>query len=57
MACIALVLFSLGGVHGAEHINGLELYFKNRDHLTKKWETLSPDGTQTHFEFELVRKM
>jgi len=41
---------------GTEHINGLELFFKDRDHLSKKWETLNPDGTKTHFEFELTRK-
>jgi hypothetical protein len=40
-----------------EHINGLELLFKDRDHLSEKWETLKPDGTKTHFEFELSRKM
>jgi hypothetical protein len=41
---------------GTEHINGLELFFKDRDHLVEKWETLNPDGTKTHFEFELTRK-
>ena len=41
---------------GTEHINGLELFFKDRDHLIEKWETLKPDGTKTHFEFELTRK-
>ena len=41
---------------GTEHINGLELFFKDRDHLSEKWETLNPDGTKTHFEFELTRK-
>ena len=35
---------------GTEHINGLELFFKDRDHLIEKWEMLSPDGTKTHFE-------
>ena len=40
---------------GTEHINGLELFFKDRDHLTENWETLNPDGTKTHFEFELTR--
>jgi hypothetical protein len=30
--------------------------FKDRDHLSEKWETLNPDGTKTHFEFELTRK-
>jgi len=39
-----------------EHINGLELFFKDRDHLIEKWETLKPDGTKTHFEFELTWK-
>jgi len=41
---------------GTEHINGLELFFKDRDHLSEKWETLNPDGTKAHFEFELTRK-
>jgi hypothetical protein len=41
---------------GTEHINGLELFFKDRDHLIEKWETLNPDGTKTRFEFELTRK-
>lgn len=41
---------------GTEHINGLELFFKDRDHLIEKWETLNPDGTKTHFEFKLTRK-
>src|SRR6266481_7241876 len=41
---------------GTEHINGLELFFKDRDHLSEKWETLNPDGTKTHFEFELTRR-
>lgn len=27
---------------GTEHINGLELFFKDRDHLIEKWETLKP---------------
>ena len=40
---------------GTEHINGLELFFKDRDHLIEKWETLNPDGTKTHFQFELTR--
>jgi hypothetical protein len=40
---------------GTEHINGLELFFKDRDHLIEKWEVLNPDGTKTHFEFQLVR--
>ena len=34
---------------GMEHINGLELFFKDRDHLSEKGETLNPDGTKTHF--------
>jgi hypothetical protein len=29
---------------GTEHINGLELSFKGREHLSEKWETLNPDG-------------
>ena len=41
---------------GTEHIDGLELFFKDRDHLNEKWETLNPDGTKTRFEFELTRK-
>jgi hypothetical protein len=41
---------------GTERINGLELFFKDRDHLIEKWETLNPDGTKTHFQFELTRK-
>jgi hypothetical protein len=41
---------------GTEHINGLELFFKDHDHLIEKWETLNSDGTKTHFEFELNRK-
>ena len=40
---------------GTEHINCLELFFKDRDHLSEKCETLKPDGTKTHFEFELTR--
>jgi hypothetical protein len=40
---------------GTEHINGLELFFKDRDRLIEKWETLNPDGMKTRFEFELVR--
>ena len=40
---------------GTEHINRLELFFKDRDHLSEKWETLKPDGTKTHFEFELTQ--
>ena len=31
-------------------------FFKDRDHLSEKWETLNPDGTKAHFEFELTRK-
>jgi hypothetical protein len=45
-----------GWTKGTEHINGLELFFKDRDHLIEKWETLKPDGTKMHFEFELTRK-
>ena len=43
---------------GTEHINGLELFFKDGDHLIEKWETLNPptDGTKMHFEFERTRK-
>ena len=39
-----------------EHINGLELFFKDRHHRSEKWETQNPNGTKTHFEFELTRK-
>ena len=45
-----------GWTNGSEHINGLELFFKDRDHLIEKWETLKPDGTKTHLEFALTRK-
>ncbi|HEU0273468.1 MAG TPA: hypothetical protein VFQ83_02955 [Candidatus Udaeobacter sp.] len=45
-----------GWAKGTEHINGLELFFTDSDHLIEKWETLSPDGTKTHFEFELIRR-
>jgi hypothetical protein len=31
------------------------VFFKDRDHLIEKWETLNPDGTKTHFEFNLTR--
>ena len=41
---------------GTERINGLELFFKNRDHLIEKWETLKAKGTKAHFEFQLTRK-
>ena len=44
-----------GGTKGTERINGLELFLKDRDHLIEKWETLEPDGTKTHFEFDLTR--
>jgi hypothetical protein len=40
---------------GTKHINGLELFFKDRDHVIEKWKLLKPDGTKTQFEFELVR--
>jgi hypothetical protein len=40
---------------GTEHINGLELFFKDRNHLIEKWETSKPDGAKTDFEFELTR--
>jgi len=32
------------------------IFFKDRDHLIEKWETLNPYGTRTHFEFGLSRK-
>jgi hypothetical protein len=41
---------------GTEHIHALELFFEDCDHLIEKWETLNPDGTKTHFEFDLIRK-
>ena len=44
-----------GWTKGTERINGLELFFKDRDHLIEKWQTLKPNGTKTHFEFELTR--
>ena len=56
----AMMLFAFkdisGWTKGTEHINGLELFFKDRDHLIEKWETLKPDKTKTHVEFELTRK-
>ena len=54
------MLFTLkditGWTKGTERINSLELFFKDSDHLIEKWETLKPDGTKTHFEFELTIK-
>jgi hypothetical protein len=41
---------------GTEHINGLEIVFKDQDHVMEKWETLQPDGAKAGFEFELTRK-
>jgi len=41
---------------GTEHINGLELFFRDRDQLIEKLEALKPDGTKTCFEFEFTRK-
>jgi hypothetical protein len=43
-----------GWTKSSEYINGVELFFKDRDHLIEKWETLKPDGTKTYFEFELT---
>ena len=40
---------------GTDHMNGLEIVFKDKNHLVEKWETLHPDGTKTQFAFELVR--
>ena len=40
----------------SEHINALEIVFKDRDHVIEKWETLQPDGTKSSFAFELIRK-
>jgi hypothetical protein len=48
------------GHHQLEKKNGthqgLELFFRDRDHLIEKWETLRTDGTKTHFDFQLTRK-
>jgi len=33
MVSVALVAFE-----GTEHINGFDLFFKDRDHLVEKWE-------------------
>jgi hypothetical protein len=41
---------------GTEHINGLEIAFKDRDHIVERWETLQPDGKKSTFSFELTRK-
>ena len=41
---------------GTEHINGLEIVFKDQDHVIEKCETLQPDGAKAGFEFELTRK-
>ena len=41
---------------GTEHINGLEFFFKDHDHVTETWETLKPNGTKERFGFELTRK-
>lgn len=41
---------------GTEHINGLQIVFKDQDHVVEKWETLQPDGAKARFEFELTRK-
>jgi len=35
-----------GWTKGTERISGIELFFKDRDHLIEKWETLKPDGTK-----------
>src|SRR5262245_49772307 len=41
----AMVVFAFkeitGWTKGTEHINGLELFFEDCDHLIEKWETLS----------------
>ena len=45
--------------HQLEKRNGTHQWsraVKGRDHLSEKWETLNPDGTKTHFDFELTRK-
>jgi len=41
---------------GTEHINGLQIVFKDQDHVVEKWETRRPDGGKAGFEFELTRK-
>jgi len=41
---------------GTEHIHGLQIVFKDQDHVVEKWETLQPDGAKARFEFELTRK-
>jgi hypothetical protein len=41
---------------GSEHINGLEIVFKDRDHIVEKWETLQPNGKRSTFAFGLTRK-
>ena len=42
--------------NGTEHINGLQIVFKDQDHVVEKWETRRPDGAKARFEFELTRK-
>ncbi len=42
---------------GTEHINGLEIVFKDRDHVIERWETLQPDRKKVIFDFELIRKI
>jgi hypothetical protein len=39
-----------------EHINGLEIVFKDQDHIVERWETLQPNGKKSTFNFELTRK-
>ena len=42
--------------NGTEHIDGLQIVFKDQDHVVEKWETRQPDGAKAEFEFELTRK-
>jgi hypothetical protein len=41
---------------GTEHVNGLEIVFKDPNHMIEKWEILQPDGKKSRFSFELTRK-
>jgi len=45
-----------GWTKGTERINGVELFFKDHDHLIEKWETLKPDRRKTHFEIRTSEK-
>ena len=39
-----------------EHMNGLEILFKDRDHIVETWEVLQQNGTKSTFAFDLTRK-